>query len=391
MSDEEREYSEEEEEEEEEEDDKRRGRDSESQHRQKTPHIEESQQKSEAELLMEEKLKKRGAEEEDQWREYIENWRKQRNKEEEELRKLKEKQQKRKAKREAEDRKLYEQKRQQEEQRARETEEKRAKEMEEKKRRLEEAEKRRQAMLKQVTGPSASDVKPNFVIQKRSDGGPGASLGGSAMDKMMNVAAARGDMGKTKEQLADDKKIALSFRVQPLEIEGLPVDQLKLKAKELWEAILKLETEKYDLEERQKRQEYDLKELNERQRQINRNRALKKGLDPESLTGRFPPKLQVASKYERRIDRRTFGDKKGLFDGGYEAQYTQVQEKSWDDRMNSFDEKKGKLPKWLGEQPGKKPGDPDEEEEKHEEIRTEDVAEEEEEEAEEEEEDEEED
>lgn len=308
-------------------------------------------------------MKKKTDVDEDQWREYIESWRKQRNKEEDELRKLKEKQAKRKSQREAEEKKLTEQKRQQEEQRAKEMEEKRAREMEEKKRRLEEAEKRRQAMLQKGSQPVEA-VKPNFVIQKRSDGGPGAALGGSAMDKMMNVAAARGDMGKTKEQLQEDKKIALSFRIKPLEIEGLSTEQLKEKAKEMWEAIIKLETDKYDLEERQKRQEYDLKELNERQRQINRNRALKKGLDPEALSGRYPPKLQVASKYERRIDRRTYGDKKNLFDGGWESQVLNAQEKGWSDRMNQFEEKRGRLPKWLGEQPGKKKGEPDEEEEK---------------------------
>lgn len=31
-----------------------------------------------------------------------------------------------------------------------------------------------------------------------------------------------------------------------------------------------------------------LKELNERQRQINRNKALKKGIDPDASQGRFP-------------------------------------------------------------------------------------------------------
>lgn len=31
-----------------------------------------------------------------------------------------------------------------------------------------------------------------------------------------------------------------------------------------------------------------LKELAERQRQINRNKALKKGLDPEALSGKYP-------------------------------------------------------------------------------------------------------
>jgi len=43
-----------------------------------------------------------------------------------------------------------------------------------------------------------------------------------------------------------------------LEIEGLSIDKLRTKATELWEAIVKLETEKYDLEERQKRQDYDV-------------------------------------------------------------------------------------------------------------------------------------
>lgn len=43
-----------------------------------------------------------------------------------------------------------------------------------------------------------------------------------------------------------------------MEIEGLSIDKLRNKATELWEAIVKLETEKYDLEERQKRQDYDV-------------------------------------------------------------------------------------------------------------------------------------
>ena len=38
----------------------------------------------------------------------------------------------------------------------------------------------------------------------------------------------------------------------------LGVEGLKSKAVELWENIVRLETEKYDLEERQKRQGYDV-------------------------------------------------------------------------------------------------------------------------------------
>lgn len=78
---------------------------------------------------------------------------------------------------------------------------------------------------------------------------------------------------------------------------------------------------------------FQLKELKERQKQQLRHKALKKGLDPEALTGKYPvshewfykfyviywlnfqPKIQVASKYERRVDTRSYVDKKKLFEG----------------------------------------------------------------------------
>lgn len=70
------------------------------------------------------------------------------------------------------------------------------------------------------------------------------------------------ERNKTKEQLEEEKKISLSFRIKPLAIEGLSESKLREKAQELWELIVKLETEKYDLEERQKRQDYDVSKLN---------------------------------------------------------------------------------------------------------------------------------
>ena len=62
-----------------------------------------------------------------------------------------------------------------------------------------------------------------------------------------NVMSARSEMGKTKEQLAEDKKIAMSFRVKPLDIEGLNVEELKKKASQLWDLVIQLESDKYDL------------------------------------------------------------------------------------------------------------------------------------------------
>ena len=38
----------------------------------------------------------------------------------------------------------------------------------------------------------------------------------------------------------------------------MDIDSLKDKGKELWDLIVKLETERYDLEEKVKRQDYDV-------------------------------------------------------------------------------------------------------------------------------------
>lgn len=74
----------------------------------------------------------------------------------------------------------------------------------------------------------------------------------------MGLSSAAMERNKTKEQLEEEKKISLSFRIKPLAIEGFGEQKLREKAQELWELIVKLETEKYDLEERQKRQDYDV-------------------------------------------------------------------------------------------------------------------------------------
>merc|ERR1711899_717294 len=214
-----------------------------------------------------------GVELDQQLQEYINEWRKQRAKEEEErLRK--------------------------------EENEKKAQEAEEKRKKMEEAEKKRQEMMKaqkEKMGPSGSGNK------KKGDSGMG------------NVADIRREVTKTKEQLEEEKKISLSIRIRPLELDGMDSEALKEKGKELWEQIIKLETEKYDLEEKVKRQDYDLKELKERQRQQNKQKAIKLGLDPEALTGKYPPKIRMYSKYERRTDTRTYEDRRKLYEGGWDV------------------------------------------------------------------------
>jgi len=41
---------------------------------------------------------------------------------------------------------------------------------------------------------------------------------------------------------------------------------------------------------------------------------LKKGLDPDAAAGRFPPKVAIASKYDRQTDRRSFKERKQIYD-----------------------------------------------------------------------------
>merc|ERR1719369_723440 len=274
----------------------------------------------------------------EQLAEYIAEWRKQRQKEEDELNKLKEKQSKRKVLRAEEEKKLTEQKKAEEDRKMREEAERKAQEQEAKRKRLEEVEKKRQAMMKPADG-----------VKK---------FGTKSGDKLSNIQAAKGELGKTREQLAEEKKIAMSIRVQPLNLDGMQQSQLKAKAEQMWQLIIKLETEKYDMEERMKRQDYDLKELKERQKMQLRHKAMKRGLEPEALTGKHPPKIQTASKFERRTDRRTYDDKKKLFEGGWDIVHKEVLQKMWEAKYEEFmGRTKTRLPKWFGERPGKKAGD----------------------------------
>merc|ERR1712158_77781 len=112
--------------------------------------------------------------------------------------------------------------------------------------------------------------------------------------------AARKEMSKSKEQVEEEMKISLSIRIKPLALAEMDSDELKNKANQIWNTIVALETDKYDYEQRQLDQDYEFKELAERQKLQLRNKAIKKGLDPESFTQKHPPTIHMFSKYERR-------------------------------------------------------------------------------------------
>merc|ERR1719370_2753173 len=114
------------------------------------------------------------------------------------------------------------------------------------------------------------------MMAAQKEGGKKSS--GPAMD-------ARKEMSKTKEQVEEEMKISLSIRIKPLNLDAMDSDELKSKARNLWDTILTLETDKYDYEQRRLAQDYELEELKERQKIQLRNKAIKKGLDPEAFTG----------------------------------------------------------------------------------------------------------
>ena len=277
----------------------------------------------------------RKAELNDQLKEYIAEWRKTREKEEEELQKLKEKQAKRKEIRMEQEKKLNAQKKEEEEKLRKEEAEKKAKEAEEKKKRLEEAEAKRQQMLD---------------AQKSGKGEGKKNAGGDT----------RKELSKTKEQLEEEKKIALSIRIKPLDLDSMDSDDMKTKAEELFKLIIQLETDKYDYEQRKVTQELDLKELKERQKSQLRQKALKKGLDPDALTGKYPPMIRMYSKYERRTDTRSYEDRKKLYEGGWEVIRAETLDSAWKEKFDEWSKRPTRrLPKWFGERPGKKKGEPE--------------------------------
>merc|ERR1711874_181140 len=113
-------------------------------------------------------------------------------------------------------------------------------------------------------------------------------------------------------------------------------------------------------EMKDKEQTYELTELREKRKAQLQQKALKRGLDADALCHKHPPKIQTASKFERRPDSRTYDDKKNLFEGGWQV----LCKEELQNRT------KTRLPKWFGERPGKKKGEvnSDDEEEEEEEL-----------------------
>ncbi|XP_045434187.1 troponin T, fast skeletal muscle isoform X5 [Pipistrellus kuhlii] len=81
----------------------------------------------------------------------------------------------------------------------------------------------------------------------------------SSMGANYSSYLAKADQKRGKKQTAREmKKKVLAERRKPLNIDHLSEDKLRDKAKELWDTLYQLETDKYDFAEKLKRQKYDI-------------------------------------------------------------------------------------------------------------------------------------
>ncbi|MEH0879094.1 hypothetical protein V6M80_12265 [Enterococcus faecium] len=265
----------------------------------------------EAKRAMEEAKKARLERQAQEMAEYEEMRRAEREKEAAEIEALRQKRIQRAKEREEEEKRFNEHRAQEEQRRKADDEERRLKKQEEEQRKKEERDRKKREAEERMNKPKG----PNFVITKRSD----AEKVRGGLDSVMS----KEELQKSKEQLEEEKRAILAQRIQPLAIEGLTSDKLLEKAKELQEHIRRLEGDKYDLEQRYKRQQYDMIELAERARQMNKGKG-KKGVPAvqvdesfDRLADKFtgaPPKIQLCSKYERHTDHRTYVERKDLFE-----------------------------------------------------------------------------
>merc|ERR1711890_178785 len=164
-----------------------------------------------------------------------------------------------------------------------------AKRAEEERIKKEEADKREAEALQKKKQMEDDERKRQEMLAAQKEGGKKSS--GPAMD-------ARKEISKSKEQVGEEMKISLSIRIKPLNLDEMDSDMIRQKIDQIWNTIQTLETDKYDYEQRQLDQDYEFKELAERQKLQLRNKAIKKGLDPESFTGKHPPTIHMFSKYE---------------------------------------------------------------------------------------------
>lgn len=281
-------------------------------------HFGEDAGPSEAQLRMEAAMKKRRENADEEWAEYEEIRTAERAKLEEEISELRQRREKRKQERAEEEKRLNEQRAAEEQKRRAEEDERQRKKREEEDKKREKREKeRKDAEERSKVGG------PNFTIVKK-DGVP-VPAGAEGDDQSAAVPQ------KSREQLEAEKRAALEQRCKPLNIDGLGQSQLQEKAKELFERLKKLESDKYDHQKRFEQQNFDMMELTEKARQMNKggkkSNVQSQQNDPlASKMSGIPAKIVMYSLYERVTDPRMFGERRECYSGpSYKEEFIRIE------------------------------------------------------------------
>eukprot|EP00914_Ancora_sagittata_P027189 GHVO01053247.1.p1 GENE.GHVO01053247.1~~GHVO01053247.1.p1 ORF type:complete len:348 (+),score=104.09 GHVO01053247.1:127-1170(+) len=271
---------------------------------------------SEAQLAMERRRQKQaslGANLDEAAQAILETSRVEREKLQDEIEEMRSRNEERKRLREEEDKALAEK-------RNEEDRERKANEEEKGRKKQEEEMKRREMRAARLAAYEALSLPQgrNFVITKKGDGQDDAE------EELDEEEQANKDK-KSKEQQEQEKRAILSQRIKPVNMDELnSADKLKEKAKELHNQLVRLESEKYDLEKRFKAQQYDMMELAERARQMNKvgkgglKRLQLKEDEVDKIQERYagaPAKVEMHSASERQKDTRSFGDRHEVFHG----------------------------------------------------------------------------
>ncbi|KAK9530478.1 hypothetical protein VZT92_011974 [Zoarces viviparus] len=109
---------------------------------------------------------------------------------------------------------------------------------------------------------------------------------------------AKAEQRRGKKQTAREiKRKTLSERRKPLAIESLREDGLRERAKEMWECIYQLESEKFDLTEKTKRQKYEINVLLNRL-QLRNCESLCSTFTPQKVVKKVHGKGKVGGRWK---------------------------------------------------------------------------------------------
>merc|ERR1712038_2076692 len=143
---------------------------------------------------------------------------------------------------------------------------------------------------------------------------------------------------KCQEEVVDFET-ALAAVIKPFNLLTMDVDDLKKKAKELYDIAVKMIVDKCMFEELIKEQRQKLEDLNEQLDEKMRAKHAKKGVDMHKFypTKRVhPPKMSIFSKFDKRKGERNYDERKEMYDTGCNGARPKMLENMWEQKITAY-------------------------------------------------------